>query len=52
MNSSIFSVKRVWKIIKKAVCTQSIPVEAGIEEKVMQLMSKVMKKPCNKKLMI
>ena len=52
MNSSILSVKRVWKIIKRVVCTQSIPMETGIEEKVMQLMSKVMEKPYNKKLMI
>ena len=49
MNSSILSIKRIWKIIKKTVYTQSIAVFEG---KVMQLMSKVMKKPCNKRLMI
>ena len=49
MNSSILSIKRIWKIIKKTVYTQSIAV---FERKVMQLMSKVMKKPCNKRLMI
>ena len=59
MNSSILSIKRIWKIIKKIVCTQSIPVEAIFEGKVMQFMSKVMKKPskvmkkpCNEILMI
>ena len=52
MSSSILSIKRIWKIIKKAVCTQSTPVEAVFEEKIMQLMSKVMKKPCNERLMI
>ena len=49
MNSSILSIKKIWKIIKKTVYTQSIAVFEG---NVMQLMSKVMKKRCNERLMI
>ena len=45
------SIKRIWKIIKKAVHIQSTPVEVVFEEKVMQLISKMMKKPCNERLM-
>ena len=48
MNSSILSIKRIWKIIKKTVYTQSITVFEG---NIMQLMSKVMKKRCNERLM-
>ena len=51
MNSSILSVKEIRRIIKKAVCTLSTWVEVVFEEKVMQLMSKVMKKPYNERLM-
>ena len=52
MNSLILSVKRIWTIIKKAACTRSTQVEAVFGGKVMQFMSKVMKKPCNERLMI
>ena len=52
MNSSILSVKRIWTTTKKAACKHSTQVEMVIEEKVMQYMSKVMKKPCNERLMI
>ena len=37
---------------RKAACKHSTQVEMVIEEKVMQYMSKVMKKLCNEKLMI
>ena len=52
MNSSILSLKRIWKIIKKTAYTQSTQVEAVFEGKVMQFMSRVMIKPCNERLMI
>ena len=52
MNSTILSVKRIWITTRKAACKHSTQVEVVIEEKVMQCMSKVMKKLCNEKLMI
>ena len=52
MRSTVLSVKRIWTTIRKAVCKRFAHVEVVIREKVMQCMSKVMKKLCNEKLMI
>ena len=52
MNFTILSMKRIWTTIRKAACKRSTQVEVVIREKVVQCMSKVMKKPCNVKLMI
>ena len=52
MNSTILSVKRIWTTTRKAACKRSTQVEAVFGEKVVQCMSKVMKKLCNERLMI
>ena len=52
MSSTILSVKRIWTTTRKAAYKRSTQVEMVIGEKVMQCMSKVMKKLCNEKLMI
>ena len=44
--------ERIWTTTRKAACKCCIQVEVVIGEKVMQCMSKVMKKLCNEKLMI
>ena len=46
------SVKRTWITNRKVACRRFIQVEVVIEEKVMQYMSKLMKKLCNEKSMI
>ena len=51
MSSSILNVKEIGNTIKKAVCIPPIQVEVVFEGKVTYLMSKVMIKPCNKRLM-
>ena len=50
MNFSILSMKRIWTTIRKVACKHSTQVEAVFGGKVMQFMSKVMKKLCNKRL--
>ena len=52
MDSTILSVKRIWTTTRKAACKCSTRVEAVFGEKVVQCMSKVMKKLCNERLMI
>ena len=52
MNSTILSVKRIWTTTRKAACKRSTQVEAVFGEKIVQCMSKVMKKLCNERLMI
>ena len=51
-NPIILSVKRIWTITRKVACKCSTQVEVVFGEKVMQCISKVMKKLCNEKLMI
>ena len=48
-NPIILSVKRIWTTTRKAAYKRSTQVEMVIGEKVMQCMSKVMKKLCNEK---
>ena len=50
MNSTILSVKRIWITTRKAACKRSTQVEAVFREKVVQCISKVMKKLCNERL--
>ena len=50
MNSTILSVKRIWITTRKAACERSTQVEAVFREKVVQCISKVMKKLCNERL--
>ena len=52
MNYTILSVKRIWTTTRKAACKCSTQVEVVFREKVVQCMSKVMKKLCNERLMI
>ena len=49
---TILRVKRTWTTNRKVACRRFIQVEVVIEEKVMQYISKLMKKLCNEKLMI
>ena len=51
-NFTILSVKRIWMTTRKAACKRSTQVEAVFGGKVVQCMSKVMKKLCNERLMI
>ena len=51
MNSTILSVKRIWTTTRKAACKHSTQVEVVFGEKVVQCMSKVMKKLCNERSM-
>ena len=51
MNSTILSVKRIWTTTRKAACKLFTQVEAVFGEKVVQCMSKVIKKLCKKRLM-
>ena len=51
-SSTISSMEMTWTTNKKAACKRSTQVEVVIEEEVTQYMSKLMKKPCNEKLMI
>ena len=44
--------ERIWTTTRKAACKRCTQVEVVIGEKVMQCISKVMKKLCNEKLMI
>ena len=46
------SMEMTWTTNKKAACKCSTQVEVVIEEEVKQYISKLMKKLCNKKLMI
>ena len=52
MSSTILSMKRIWTTTKRAACKRSTQVEVVFGENVMQCLSKVMKKLCNKRLMI
>ena len=49
---TILSVKRIWTTTRKVACKRSTQVEAVFGEKVVQCMSKVMKKLCNERWMI
>ena len=51
MSSSILNVKEIVKTIKKAVCIPPTQVEVVFKGKVTYPISKVMIKPCNKRLM-
>ena len=50
MNSTILSMKRIWITTRKVACKHSTQVEAVFREKVVQCMSKVMKKLCSERL--
>ena len=45
-------MKRIWTITRKAACKRSTQVEVVFGEKVIQCISKVMKKLCSERLMI
>ena len=44
--------EKIWTTTRKEACKRSTQVEAVFREKVVQYMSKVMKKLCNERLMI
>ena len=46
------NMEMTWTTNRKAACRRSTQVEVVIEEEVTQYMSKLMKRPCNEKLMI
>ena len=51
-SSTTLSMQMTWITNRKAACKLSTQVEVVIEEEVAQYTSKLMKKLCNKKLMI
>ena len=51
-SSTTLSTEIMWIISRRAAHKHSMPVEAVIDERVIWYMSKLMKRICNKKLMI
>ena len=51
-SSTTSSMEMTWTTNMKAACRRTTQVKVVIEEEVTQYMSKLMKKPCNEKLMI
>ena len=51
MSSSILSVKKIVKTIKKVVCIPPTRVEVVFEGNFMYPMNKMIIKPCNERLM-
>ena len=52
VSSTTSSMEMTWTTNRKAACRRTTQVEVVIKEEVTQYMSKLMKKPCNEKLMI
>ena len=51
-SSMTSSMEMTWTTNRKAACRLTTQVEVVIKEEVTQYLSKLMKKPCNEKLMI